>query len=85
MEEQEPLFKVEDVEEEETYPYIFDFYESDYRALDLDSAVFQAMGAASTCWENMKGAGEFQSEHAVIIGNALIAKIKEFCRDGKIV
>src|SRR5204862_5331238 len=42
--------------------------------LDLEAVVFQALGAASTCWENkdLEDAGTFDSEEAVKIGNALI-------------
>lgn len=39
----------------------------------LETAVFQAIGAASMCWEN----GVFHSERAEEIGTALLAKINE--------
>jgi hypothetical protein len=35
-------------------------------------AVFQAVGAASACWENLEGAGVFQSDRAKEIGEELM-------------
>lgn len=46
-------------------------------SLSLESAVFQALGAASTCWDPMDGTGVFQSERAKAIGEALLAVIAE--------
>lgn len=43
----------------------------------IESAVFQALGAASTCWDKMEGTGVFHSERAKDIGETLIAFIKE--------
>lgn len=45
-------------------------------AIELIEHVFQALGAASSCWENLQGAGKFQSTRATEIGNALMEKIK---------
>lgn len=46
-------------------------------SLSLESAIFQALGAASVCWEKIEDAGIFQSEHAQEIGKALLAHIHE--------
>jgi hypothetical protein len=35
-------------------------------------AVFQAVGAASACWDNLEGAGVFESEKAKDIGEELM-------------
>lgn len=42
----------------------------------LESAVFQALGAASVCWENPGGAGVFESDRAKAIGDELVAWIR---------
>ena len=53
-------------------PLEFDFdYEED-GSLSLESAVFQALGAASVCWEDMRGTGVFQSDRAKAIGDRLV-------------
>lgn len=54
----------------------FEFSLEDDGTLSLESAVFQALGAASACWENLSGAGVFQSEEAQEIGNVLVEAIK---------
>ena len=43
----------------------------------IEGAVFQALGSASVCWENMSGTGVFQSEEAKRIGDGLLAIIAE--------
>lgn len=53
-------------------PFEFDRCES------IDDYVFQALGAASVCWDDVSGAGVFDSERAVAIGQALLIKIKEY-------
>lgn len=45
--------------------------------ISIEDAVFQALGAASMCWENVDRAGIFQSEEATEIGEALLSKIYE--------
>jgi hypothetical protein len=42
---------------------------------DLRSAVFQALGAASACWDDLSNAGVFQSERARGIGEELLERI----------
>lgn len=61
----------------------FDFY-TPYEELTLETIVFQGLGAASVCWENLDAAGIFQSDRAVLIGNKMVQRIKELCRDNKI-
>lgn len=46
-------------------------------SVSLNSAVFQALGAASACWEYLERAGVFDSEQAERIGQALLQKIRE--------
>lgn len=38
----------------------------------LDSAVMEALGAASSCWENLEGAGVFDSTRCGAIGERLL-------------
>lgn len=45
---------------------------------ELRTAVFEALGAASTCWENLEGAGVFDSTRAKEIGDGLMAKLDAF-------
>lgn len=42
----------------------------------IESAVYQAIGAASMCWESMSGTGIFQSDQAREIAEALLAEIR---------
>lgn len=42
---------------------------------DREAAIYQAIGAASTCWENMSGAGVFDDRRAKAIGEGLIAHL----------
>lgn len=55
----------------------FEFQQEHDSSLSLESAVFQALGAASTCWESLHGTGVFQSDRAKEIGEVLMAKIRE--------
>lgn len=43
-----------------------------------EEAIFQALGAASTCWEHIELAGIFESTRAKEIGDALITRLVEF-------
>lgn len=47
---------------------------------DLSTAVFQALGAASTCWTDT-AFGTFDSDRAVRIGDDLMAKIEAHVSD----
>jgi hypothetical protein len=49
---------------------IFDDSASEPR--DLSELIGQAMGAASMCWDNVRGAGVFQSERASRITQEVI-------------
>lgn len=53
----------------------FEFHREEDGSLPLESAVFQALGAASTCWENLSGTGIFNDRRAVAIGRALLEEI----------
>ena len=44
---------------------------------NLEGAVFQALGAASVCWENMSGTGVFDSTKAEWVGEGLLKYIRE--------
>lgn len=48
----------------------------------LTEAVFVAPGAASTCWENVKGAGVFESTRAKEIGEKLVKDVKSITAFG---
>ena len=50
----------------------YEFVTEEDGSLTLASAVFQALGAASVCWEKPEGAGIFDSTRAREIGDALI-------------
>lgn len=43
-----------------------------------EEAIFQALGAASVCWENIEQAGIFESTRAKLIGDELIERLVEF-------
>lgn len=50
---------------------LFDVPE-DKPAMRADQAVMVAIGAASMCWENPCGAGQFDPQRAMDVGNALL-------------
>lgn len=43
---------------------------------DLNTKVFQAIGAASACWENLAGAGVFDSDQAKRVADDLLTYIR---------
>lgn len=45
--------------------------------VELHTSVFVAIGAASTCWENLRGAGVFDSEQAKNIADQLLDRINQ--------
>jgi hypothetical protein len=55
-------------------PFDFDFGDD---GPSLKAAVYQALGAASVCWESMNGTGIFQDQRAVEIGERLIDFIRQ--------
>ena len=52
---------------------IFDGSESEPKT--LDGVIGQAIGAGSACWDNLVGAGKFESEKALAIVNEVVAWI----------
>ena len=50
----------------------FEFLQMDGEPLSLESAVFQALGAASMCWVPLPN-GVFDSDRAKDIGDKLVA------------
>ncbi len=59
-----------------------DGYEWNPEVADRDpeavrTAVFQALGAASICWEHVEEAGVFDSDLALKIGNGLLKFLDE--------
>lgn len=46
-----------------------------FEQLPIEEAVFQALGAASVCWESMTGTGVFQDQEAKAIGDELLERI----------
>lgn len=65
----EPYQHIEQSDEEFWFNYLSN-------ADDLEQAVFVAVGAASGCWDNLSGAGVFESNKAKAIGKGLIEAIK---------
>jgi hypothetical protein len=57
-----------------TKPFEFQFGDD---APTLEAAVYQALGAASVCWEPMNGTGVFQDQYATAIGEALLNFIRK--------
>lgn len=45
-------------------------------ATELETAVFEALGAASACWDNLEGAGVFESTRCKQIGEELLEYFK---------
>lgn len=43
-----------------------------------EEAIFQALGAASVCWQFPEKAGIFESDRAKFIGDQLIERLVEF-------
>ncbi len=58
-------------------PWEFGFTANADGVLTREEAVYQALGAASACWENLRGAGVFRSERAVMIGQALLGALDD--------
>ena len=54
----------------------FEFQAGD-QPLNLSDVVFQALGAASVCWENLAGAGVFDSQRAKMIGHEVMRWIRQ--------
>lgn len=54
-----------------------EFPDLELETKDLEEAVFTALGAASTCWENLNKAGIFESDRCKNIGDQLIKRIRQ--------
>lgn len=52
------------------------FFEPDEYVGDLSKLVFEALGAVSACWDNLAGAGTFESTRARAIGEELLDGIR---------
>lgn len=74
MSEQRPT-AADDARPSTTQPWA-GFQREDDGSLSLSAAVFQALGAASVCWEHMEGTGVFDSTRARAIGDALLEEIR---------
>ena len=51
--------------------------EGDMARLPLDRAVHLAVGQASVCWEDLRTAGAFDAERALVVAEALLERIRE--------
>jgi hypothetical protein len=51
-----------------------------FQTLTLEEAVYQALGAASVCWENVDEAGVFDDVQAKAIGEQLMDRIDQELR-----
>jgi hypothetical protein len=64
----------------------FSFQSDGYEPLTLEAAVYQAIGAASVCWEHIGKAGTFNDDWAREIGEALLefvrGRVTELLADG---
>jgi len=45
-------------------------------AESFEELIFQALGAASACWNNLEGAGVFESDRCKAIGDELIERLQ---------
>lgn len=61
----------------EVQPSTFDLLTSEGEPESREAAVFQAIGAATVCWEDMSGTGIFQDEKARAIADGLLAWLDE--------
>lgn len=52
------------------------FFQPDEYVGDLSRLVFEALGAVSACWDNLEGAGTFESTRARAIGEELLDGIR---------
>lgn len=46
----------------------------------LEEAIGVSIGAASACWDNLSGAGTFESERAVVISETLLDLVRGYVR-----
>ena len=62
----------------ESQPFVF--VQQKGEELTLEEILFQALGAASMCWENVEAAGIFDSSRAKEVGMALLAEVNRALR-----
>lgn len=55
----------------------FDFVREEDGSLSLQTAVQQAIGAASMCWSGIEKAGVFQADRAIAISEKLLGEIEK--------
>lgn len=67
----------QDITHEEKLAEPFAFSPEYDGSLSLKSAVLQALGAASMCWDTLDNAGVFHAERAIEIGDTLIEFITD--------
>jgi hypothetical protein len=60
----------------------FEFDERDKQ--DIETTIFTAIGAASTCWESLWEAGVFDSDRAKEIGDALHTEFQAYVRQHEV-
>lgn len=46
----------------------------------LEEAIGLSIGAASSCWDNLEGAGVFESERAGVITETLVELVRDYVR-----
>lgn len=46
----------------------------------LEEAIGLSIGAASSCWDNLEGAGVFESERAAAITEELVELVRDYVR-----
>lgn len=59
------------------------FFQPDEYVGELSRLVFEALGAVSACWDNLEGAGTFESTRARQIGEELLDGIREHFKGHK--
>lgn len=57
-----------------------DIVEAIQTADTLEEAVYISIGAASACWDNLRGAGTFESERAKTIADTLLELVRDYVR-----
>ena len=50
----------------------------------IEEVVGQAVGAGSTCWENLEGTGVFQSTQAAFVAGEAVDRIRELIIGAKV-
>lgn len=53
----------------------FEFTQGEDGPPTMETMVYEAVGAASTCWESLHGTGVFDSDRAQAIGDAVVEQV----------